>query len=221
MSVFVTGDCHGDISRFSTHNFSIQKELTKDDYVICLGDFGLIWDYKGENNNEKYWLDWLENKPFTTLFIDGNHECHDRLDAYPIEYWHGGKVHKIRPSVIHLMRGQCFEICNKVFFTFGGAKSPDISDGILEMNDPEFNKKRSLLDKKPFSMYRINHVDWWEREMPSEQEMQDGILNLKKRDNKVDYILTHCPFTSLLPQMDRGRKLYKSDYLTDYFQLIK
>ena len=52
----------------------------------------------------------LEEKPFTTLYVDGNHENFDRLYGYPIENWQGGKVHKIRPSVLHLMRGQVFEI---------------------------------------------------------------------------------------------------------------
>ena len=93
--------------------------MSKDDVVIILGDFGLVWDYSGENKTEKYWLDWLENKPFTTLFIDGNHDNFDRLDNCPIEQWHGGNVHFIRPSVIHLMRGQIFDIEDKSFFAFG------------------------------------------------------------------------------------------------------
>ena len=77
-------------------------------------------------------MDWLEGKPFTTLFVDGNHENFDRLYAYPVEEWHGGKVHKIRPSVIHMMRGQVFAIDGKSVFTFGGASSHDIDGGILE-----------------------------------------------------------------------------------------
>lgn len=131
MAVWITGDIHGNPQRFSTDNFPEQKEMTKDDVVIILGDFGLVWDYSGENKTEKYWLDWLENKPFTTLFVDGNHDNFDRLDDYPIEKWHGGNVHFIRPSVIHLMRGQIFDIEDRSFFTFGGASSHDISAGIL------------------------------------------------------------------------------------------
>lgn len=96
MAVWITGDIHGNPQRFSTDNFLEQKEMTKDDVVIILGDFGLVWDYNGENKTEKYWLDWLENKPFTTLFIDGNHDNFDRLDNCPIEQWHGGNVHFIR-----------------------------------------------------------------------------------------------------------------------------
>ena len=77
MGIFITGDIHGDPTRLSNHNFEIQKDFEPNsqekNYVIISGDFGLIWDYKGENKNEKYWLDWLENRNFTTLFIDGNH----------------------------------------------------------------------------------------------------------------------------------------------------
>ena len=44
--LFVTGDLHGDHdwSKLNTENFPIQKELTKDDYVVVLGDFGAVWD---------------------------------------------------------------------------------------------------------------------------------------------------------------------------------
>ena len=47
-------------------------------------------------------------------------------------------------------------------------------------------------------MFRINHKSWWKEELPSEEEMEEGIKNLKSHDQKVDYIVTHCPYTSLL-----------------------
>ncbi len=221
MSVWVTGDIHGNPYRLSSDVFPEQKEMTKDDTVIILGDFGLVWDHRGENRTEKYWLDWLEKKPFTTLFVDGNHECYDRLDAYPVEKWQGGKVNFIRPSVIHLMRGQIFTIEDKSFFAFGGAGSHDISAGILEPDDPDFKKKKKRLDRDPYALYRINHISWWARELPDEEEMKEGLLNLEKVNNKVDYIITHSPYTSLLKRMDGGAGLYKSDKLTDYLQEIK
>ena len=43
-----------------------------------------------------YWLNWLDKEPFTTLFVDGNHENIARLNALPVHQWHGGKVHFIR-----------------------------------------------------------------------------------------------------------------------------
>ena len=98
--IYITGDCHREYRRFNTQNFPEQKEMTKEDYVIVCGDFGGVWSFEKEDKEEKHLLDWLEEKPFTTLYVDGNHENFDRLYGYPIENWQGGYVHKIRPSVL-------------------------------------------------------------------------------------------------------------------------
>lgn len=212
--IYITGDTHGDwISRLNTDAFPESKEMTKEDYVIILGDFG-IWD---NSKQEKYNLKWLDEKPFTTLFIDGNHENYDILDNLPVSEWHDGKVHKLNDSVYHLMRGQVFNIDSKTFFTFGGASSHDIKDGILEVGDSRIKKWNKDREK----LFRINHVSWWERELPSKKEMQEGLKILAKYNNRVDYILTHSPYTSLLKQMDGGSGFYQSDILTDYLQQIK
>ena len=65
--IFVTGDCHGEFQKLSTAAFPEQREMTKDDIVIICGDFGAIWDCDGVSNAEKYWLNWLDEKPFTTV----------------------------------------------------------------------------------------------------------------------------------------------------------
>jgi hypothetical protein len=156
--IYITGDTHAEFQdRFNTSAFPEQKEMTKDDYVIICGDFGGVWDVGWESKREKWWLDWFEERNFTLLFIDGNHENFDRLYGYPVKEWHGGKVHELRPHVLHLMRGQVFEICGKKFFTFGGASSHDITAGILEVDDPDFKKKKKMLDKLD-ACYRINHL---------------------------------------------------------------
>ena len=129
--VYITGDCHADFHRFAKPCFPEQKEMTKDDIVIVCGDFGGVWDYQGETKQEEYWLDWLESRPFTVLFVDGNHECFTRLYEYPQKEYCGGRVHELRPHVLHLMRGEVFIIQGKRFFAFGGASSHDIQDGIL------------------------------------------------------------------------------------------
>lgn len=167
--IFVTGDCHGDFRKFNMDYFPEQRELDKEDYVIICGDFGGIWDQEEESNSEKYWLKWLEGKSYTTLFIDGNHENFNRLQAYPVKAWNGGLVHEIRPSVLHLMRGQIFEIYNKTFFAFGGASSHDVANGILDPADPDFRRKKKQLDRD-YIPYRIRDWSWWEQELPSEAE---------------------------------------------------
>lgn len=179
--IFITGDTHGDedIHKLNTKRFPIQKELSKDDYVIIAGDFGVIWNSNTSkllSRQDKYLLNWYNQKNYTTLWIDGNHENHCVLNQFPIETWNDGKVHKISDSVIHLMRGQVYNINEKTFFTMGGADSVD-------------------------KYLRIKNVSWWPEEMPSYEEYQEAMNNLEKVNFKVDYVITHCCGTQLLPRI--------------------
>ena len=215
--IYITGDTHGDFEpRFKPESFPEQEEMTRDDYVIICGDFGGVWD-PAESSYEKMWLDWLESLPFTLLFVDGNHENHERLATYPVKEWNGGKVQEIRPHVLHLMRGQVFTLQGKTFFAFGGAQSHDIQGGVLEPDDPDFEKKlrKACYGELPF---RINHLSWWAAEMPSEEEMAEGRRNLAAHDNTVDFIVTHCCATST--QVLLGGSLFKPDPATRYFEEI-
>ena len=210
---YITGDAHSDFSRFTEENFPIQSEMTKDDYIIICGDFGGVWTFEEESRREKEALDWLNNKNFTTLFVDGNHENYTRLYNYPIEEWKGGKVHKIRDSVLHLMRGEIFDVDNKKIFAFGGAKSHDIQDGILNLDEEE----KIYEYRKRGAYFRIRDFSWWDLELPTSQEMENGIENLEKINYKVDYIISHCCPTSIQSLIN---STYKRDILTDYLQQI-
>ena len=217
--IYITGDTHADFKqRFNMDNFPEQREMTKDDYVIICGDFGGVWNVGQESKNEKHWLDWFEERSYTLLFVDGNHENFDRLNRYPVKEWHGGKVHELRPHVLHLMRGQVFEIDEKRIFTFGGASSHDVTGGILETDDPNFKLKKKRLDKE-YEPYRINHRSWWEQELANEEEMEEGRNNLRKHDYTVDFIITHCCSSST--QVLLGGTMYKPDRETDYLEFIK
>ena len=132
MAIYITGDTHGDFQRFGSKYFPQQKEMSRGDYVVIAGDFGGLWD---GSQKDQYWLDWLNKKPFTTLFVDGNHENFDLLNTLPEKEWNGGRVHVVREHVLHLMRGQVFDFGGLAWFTMGGAASHDIQDGIL---DPHF-----------------------------------------------------------------------------------
>lgn len=220
--IYITGDTHGDFRRFSTDIFPEQKEMTKDDFVIICGDFGGIWCQEVNRKalrNENYWLDWLDKKPFTTLFVDGNHENFLRLNSFPEKEWNGGVIHAIRPSVFHLMRGEVFNIQNKIFFTFGGASSHDISDGILDYYDPDWRQKAQKLDKAGRYMYRVKGLSWWPEEIPSREEMRKGLKNLENINNEVDFIITHCGASSSIALYSHG--CYKPDVFTDYLEGIR
>ncbi len=103
--IYFTGDTHReqDVAKINPDDkFPKGKELTSDDYLIVMGDFGFVYD---GGKGDKFWLDWLESLPWTTCFIDGNHENFDLLNQYPQEQWHGGQIHRIRSNIVHLMRG--------------------------------------------------------------------------------------------------------------------
>ena len=211
--IFVTGDCHGEYGRFSVRGFPQQKEMDRTDLVILAGDFG-YWDRSPE---QKYWLDWLEQKDFTVGFVDGNHENYDMLAELPVESWNGGKVQFVRENVIHLMRGQMYRIQGKRFFTFGGARSHDIRDGILERDDPDLRRKVQALEKKG-GLYRINHLSWWKEEMPDMAEYEEGRQCMERYGWACDYIISHCAPSSIQAVLSLGE--YKPDELTKYLEEI-
>ena len=209
--IIVTGDIHGNpFQRLNLENFPEGKTFTKEDYVIILGDFGLVWD---DSAMEHSCLDWLENKPWTTLFIDGNHENYDLLNKFPIEEWGGGRVQKIRSSVIHLLRGEVYDIGGHKFFAMGGARSHDIQDGVLEVGDSRIK----IWKKDNFKLFRINHISWWEEEIPNEKERKNALKNLAENDYKVDYILTHEAPSSDVALMDH--LLYHPDEYSKWLEM--
>lgn len=212
--VFVTGDCHGEYGRFSAKAFGIQKEMDRRDLVIVAGDFG-YWDRSKE---QEYWLDWLGEKDFTIAFVDGNHENYDMLSELPVETWRGGKVQFIRENVIHLMRGQMYRIQGKDFFTFGGARSHDIKDGILEQDDPGFKEKKRELERVG-ALYRINHLSWWKEEMPDEAQRREGLGCMEEHGWKCDYIISHCAPSSVQAVFSLGD--FKPDPLTGCLEEIR
>lgn len=185
--------------------------------IVC-GDFGLWHD----NKTERWWLNWLEEKNFTILFVDGNHENFDRLySEFEVVDFHGGKAHKIRENIYHLMRGYIFDLCDKKFFAFGGASSHDIDDGILDRKD--FQIDRELVNEynrrtRRGEMLRINHVSWWKEEMPSPEEMDFGLKTLNDNKNNVDFIISHCAPSHVAASISAGT--YKPDMLTNYFETI-
>lgn len=197
--IFITGDTHRelDIHTINPREFVEGRTLTRDDYVIICGDFGCIWD---GGSGDRFWLNWLESEGWNTLFIDGNHENFDVLNQYPEETWHGGKVHRIRSNIFHLMRGEVFDIEGKRFFTFGGASSHD-------------------------AQYRTEHQTWWKDELPTTSEIEHAYQTLEKHDWKVDYVLTHDIYRShpLGNKYTCDMSLYGDGYhsVPDFLESIK
>lgn len=62
-------------------------------------------------------------------------------------------------------------------------------------------------------------MSWWQQELPSVEEMEEGRKNLEAYGNKVDFIVTHCCSSST--QILLGGSMYKPDIETTYLEEIR
>ncbi len=193
--IYLSGDTHGNLDLQKIEDFfeieGLLRTLSKDDYLIILGDAGICWD---AGVQDKWVQKRLQALPVTTLWIDGNHENFDLLQEYPVKEWNGGMVHCITPDILHLMRGYCFEIDGQTFWTFGGGYS---------------------IDKQ----YRINGISWWQQEMPDEEEYLRGWKSLESKNFSVDYVLTHTVSRGIVEKIC-DEIITGEEALQEYFQQI-
>jgi hypothetical protein len=166
--LFITGDTHGSFERLSFANWPESRSLCRNDYIIVAGDFGLIFN-NIQTKDERWWTDWLKDRPWTILFVCGNHENHPLLNALPREERFGGTVGVVANNIFHLRRGEIYTIDNRNILTFGGAASIDKAS-------------------------RVDGVSWWAEELPSYGDMENCIKSMEKHNYTVDFIIAHtCP----------------------------
>ncbi|NCQ51314.1 hypothetical protein GW796_05370 [archaeon] len=186
--IFLTGDIHSSISirKLSNKNWKEGHTLNKNDYVIILGDFGLIWEeYRTKESD--FWLKWLDDQPWTTLFIDGNHENHTLLNKLPRKHLFGSKVGIVSHSIFHLLRGEVYNINKKKILTIGGATSHD-------------------------KEYRVYGKSIWHEEDITHDDISTAKENVKNNLFEVDYVLTHCaPPKIAFKCIDNRNSFYQPD----------
>ena len=165
--------------------------------IVC-GDFGLVWN---NSASEQYWLRWLDARPFTTLFVDGNHEGFALLNSLPETTWNGGRVHQVANSVFHLQRGQMFDIDGYRIFSMGGAASS------------EYDREHRVLGET-----------WFTEEVPNEQERATAIETLDQAGWNCDLVITHCAPTSAAKGISKHTdrlEIHPMDEYTDWLQTIQ
>lgn len=196
--IYITGDTHGNQDNWKEQ---VEPVLSPGDIILVCGDFGVgFWN--GRLGSEEAFYDFLNEQEYYVLFIDGNHENFDKLNSYPVETWRGGKVHKIRRNIIHLMRGEVYCVEENTIFVMGGGYSID--------------KYR-----------RTEGVSWWQDEMPSEEEYNNARMNLERVGNHVDYIITHTApsetvyYLSTLRSLGIKNDVVQEQPLTSFFDEIQ
>ncbi len=194
MSFIISGDTHGtlDLGKIVKFFDEHEGEYHDDDYLIICGDVGACGFSGSEEGTAR---NVFRNLPVTTLFVDGNHENFEQLNSFGVDIWNGGNVHFVESRLIHLMRGQVFEIAGKKLFTFGGAYS---------------------IDKH----LRTEGIDWFPEEIPTYAEYEEGWMNLEKADFQVDYIITHSGPREVVAAMGYGELSDDEVELRQYLQRV-
>ncbi len=182
--VYITGDTHGDFSRF--YKFNKKAHPTKEDVMIILGDAGL--NYYGNR------LDALRKTeaavlPMTFFCIHGNHEMRpEHIASYKTKRFHGGTVwyEPDFPNLLFARDGDVYRLGGHDCIVIGGAYSVD-------------------------KFYRLqNGWQWFEDEQPSEAIKARVENALAKRDYKIDTVLSHTcpiryePIEVFLPSIDQS-----------------
>lgn len=109
------GDWHGNL-HFAKK--AIEALPGHVEVAIHTGDFGYNFDDAYLNAVNKS----ARRKDIVVMFVDGNHENHEWLNAQPID---DDGVRRLRPRVWHLPRGFRWEWCGLKFLAMGGAHSVD------------------------------------------------------------------------------------------------
>ena len=165
---YITGDTHGDFSRYIDFTKSMQP--TEDDVMIVLGDAGL--NYYGDIRDEGR-KRFVNDFPFTTFCIHGNHEMRPyEAVGYKTKEYRGGTVwyHEEQPRILFAKDGEVFDFDGYACMVIGGAYSVD----------------------KYIRLAR--GWNWFASEQPTDEIKAYVERQLDARGRKVDIILSHtCP----------------------------
>lgn len=192
--VFVTGDLHGDILKMFTLEGELlpkYQDLVEGDILIIAGDFCLML----ESVEGQALLDRLEQQPFCTCYVDGNHEDFPYLARSREVSFCDGVAHELRPGkVYHLMRGEFYRINGFGILTFGGAASQD-------------------------KIWRQPGKTWYPEEIPSAEDYArcERTLAATPSDH-IDFVISHTAPTSVCGMMLRGKVGGEDLPLTNYLE---
>lgn len=140
MRWFVTGDIHGDIT--SVIRFIEKYDLTKDDNIIVLGDFGIFW--RADMQDAQFKIEQYERScnGVHLYWIDGNHENFNIINSWNCK----GVIYNNSEHIHYCPRGSVLNINGKKALCIGGADSVD-------------------------KFWRRENIEWWADEAISDEDV--------------------------------------------------
>ena len=184
--IYITGDVHGDID-FEKLILLRTNKVSLNDTLIILGDAGICWSPEFT----KKIISIYRKLNITVIFLDGNHENFDMLESFPLVQYKGALMHQIDDHIFHVLRGEIMEIEGYTMLCIGVAHSID-------------------------KYLRTEHISWWSQEDITNHDVDNAIWNLKRYNNKVDFVLTHCVDS----QTVKDAFHFRSDKSTDQLMFV-
>ena len=174
MAIYITGDTHcpNDIDKLTTQGIKQRGlDIKEGDFLIIAGDGGFVWD---NSPADKWWQNWILEKPWTTIVVPGNHENYNLIKEFPEVDFYGAAANKINDKLYYIKRGEILTLEGKTFLCIGGARSTD-------------------------KLYRTENVSWWADELPTHEELNQIVEKLEKQPlRKFDFIITHTAPVNLI-----------------------
>ena len=185
MTIYVTGDPHGDFRQIA--DFCSAMETKSKDIMIVLGDAGL--NYFGDTRDADR-KEFISRTRITYLMVHGNHEMRPAtLENYKLIEWNGGMVYQEEgfPNLLFAKDGEIYRLGGKNVMAIGGAYSVD----------KEYRMRMG---------YR-----WFADEQPSGEIKEYVEQQLDRAGWKVDVVLSHTcprkyePVEHFLPGIDQSK----------------
>ena len=147
-------------------NQNIQQLRFLSTFNLTRSDFVIVLGNLGFQYKEA--MGYYKTMPYTILFLEGLYDDTRLLYSYETTTWVGGKVHRLCDNVYHLIRCNLFTLNGKTLFVVGG--------------DVTCTSKKLQINS-----------DYYSKEAPSKQELEDAVKLLLDCNYTVDYILTTIP----------------------------
>ena len=179
MKFFITGDCHGEFTRFNT--LPTDEEIG----VIILGDAG--FNFYLNKTDEKKKKEFCANYPNITVYcVRGNHEARPQdLETMATKF--DTTVHGVvytepqYPNIRYFLDYGFYDISGYNCLVIGGAYSVDKNWRLIRngMTEETNNPKKT---------------GWFANEQLTKEEMKDCYELARNFNKKVDFVFTHtCP----------------------------
>lgn len=198
--IYITGDCHTAVmDRFSFRQHPELRQLDNTDVIVACGDIGIMWP--GYEKEAAYVLKWLTTKPFTCLFIRGNHDNEPWWESCPASNGNASirlldgdlRVAAIDgvtyDNVFLVTSTVILDVCGKKCLCIGGAESTDAYNLYYPHEKTKIKAARSRRE-----WHRVIGKSWWPNEGIN-TTYANAVLTRNYPNpwlfQKFDYIFTH------------------------------